>query len=82
VTGGTAVDGADYLSVSGVLSWSDGDDASKTFTVPVFNNAAIGDAKTVIITLANPTGALLGTNILTTLTIYDDEQPRRRAVRK
>ena len=83
VTGGTAVDGTDYHSVSGVLSWNDGDAASKTFTVPVFDNAVVNDSKTVIITLASPTGgSLVGTNILTTLTIYDDDRPRRRAVRK
>jgi hypothetical protein len=82
VTGGTAVDGTDYQSVSGVLSWDDGDTASKTFAIPVFNNAVIGDAKTVIITLASPTGgSVLGTDILT-LTIYDDDRPRRRAVRQ
>ena len=83
VTGGTAVDGTDYQSVSGVLSWNDGDAANKTFTVPVFNNAVISDSKTVVITLASPTGgSVLGTNILTTLTIYDNDQPRRRAVKK
>jgi hypothetical protein len=82
VTGGTAVDGTDYQGVSGVLSWSDGDAASKTFTVPVFNNEATSDHKTVIITLASPTGSSLGTNVLTVLTIYDDDRPRRRAVRK
>ena len=84
VTGGTAVDGTDYQSVSGVLSWNDGDAASKTFTVPVFNNAVIGDSeKTVILTLASPTGgSLLGTNILAELTIHDDDRPRRRSVRK
>jgi hypothetical protein len=69
--------------VSGVLSWVDGDAAIKTFTVPVFNNAVIGDSKTVIITLASPTGgSVLGTHILTALTIFDDDRPRRRAVRK
>ena len=83
VTGGTAVDETDYQSVSGVLSWNDGDAANKTFTVPVFNNAGIGDSKTVLITLASPTGgSVLGTNILTVLTIYDNDRPRSRAVRK
>jgi hypothetical protein len=82
VTGGTAVDGTDYQSVSGVLSWSDGDAASKTITIPVFNHAGIGESKTVIITLASPTGgSVLGTNMQTTLTISDDDRPRRRAVR-
>ncbi|HEX6086697.1 MAG TPA: Calx-beta domain-containing protein, partial [Thermoanaerobaculia bacterium] len=83
VTGGTAVDGTDYQSVSGVLSWVDGDSDSKTITVPVFNNEVTSDPTTVILTLASPTGgSVLGTNILTTLTIYDDDRPRRRAVRK
>jgi Protein of unknown function (DUF3500)/Calx-beta domain len=83
VTGGTASNGTDYQSVSGVLNWSDGDAASKTIAIPVFNNASIGNSKTVIITLSNPTGgAALGTNILTTLTIDDDDQPRRRSIRK
>jgi hypothetical protein len=68
--------------VSGVLSWSDGDAASKTITIPVFNHAGIGESKTVIITLASPTGgSVLGTNMQTTLTISDDDRPRRRAVR-
>jgi hypothetical protein len=83
VTGGTAVDGTDYQTASGVLSWNDGDAASKTFTIPVLNNAALGNSKTVMIALSGPTGgAVLGTNTVTTLTIYDDDQPRRRAVRK
>lgn len=82
VTGGTALKGTDYQSVSGVLSWNDGDAASKTFTISIVDNAVIGDSKTVIITLTGPTGgSVLGTNTLTTLTIHDDDQPRRRAVR-
>jgi N-acetylneuraminic acid mutarotase len=83
VTGGNAVEGADFQSVSGVLTWNDGDAASKTFSVPVLNNASRGDSKTVVITLASPTGgAVLGTHTVTTLTIYDNDVPRRRAVRK
>ena len=83
VTGGSAVDGADYQSVSGLLSWNDGDAASKTFTVPVFDDEVIGGAKTVIMTLSSPTGgSVLGTSIETMLMIYDDDGPRRRPVRK
>ena len=82
VTGGTAVNGIDYHSVSGVLSWNDGEIASKTFTIPIIEDAVIDGAKTVIVTLSDPTGSsVLGTNILTTLTIYDNDQGRRRAVR-
>ena len=82
VTGGTAVDGPDYQTVSGVLSWDDGDTASRTFTIPIVNDVLIEVAKTVILTLSDPTGgSVLGTNTLTTLTIYEHDQPRRRAVR-
>lgn len=83
VTGGTAVDGIDYQSVSGVLSWNDGDATSKTVTVPVFDNAVMDASRTVAITLTSPTGgSVLGTDIVTTLTIDDDDRPRRRAVKK
>lgn len=83
VTGGTASNGTDYQTVSGVLSWNDGDPASRTFTIPIVNDAMIEDSKTVLIALSAPTGgSVLGTNILTTLTIYDDDsQTRRRTVR-
>jgi hypothetical protein len=83
VTGGTALNGTDYQSVSGVLSWNDGDPASKTFTIPIVDDALIEDSKTVILTLSGPTGgSVLGTNTLTTLTIYEDDlYGRRRTVR-
>jgi hypothetical protein len=81
-TGGSASSGTDYQTVSGVLTWNDGDAASRTFTVPIVNNAQLGDSKTVILTLSGPTGgAVLGVTTLTTLTIDDDDYPRRRAVR-
>ncbi|HYC88293.1 MAG TPA: DUF3500 domain-containing protein [Thermoanaerobaculia bacterium] len=84
VTGGTALDGTDFQSVSGVLSWNDDDAASKTFTIPIVNDALIEDSKTVILTLSGPTGgSVLGTNPLTTLMIYEDDlHARRRAVRQ
>jgi hypothetical protein len=83
VTGGTAVDGVDYQSVSGVLSWNEGDATSRMFTIPVLNNAAMDASRTVTITLASPTGgSVLGANTQTTLTIDDDDRPRRRAVKK
>lgn len=83
LTGGTAQHGTDYLSVSGVLSWNNGDAATRTFTVPIFDNAAIGDARTVIIKLENPTGSsVLGSNSVTVLTIHDDDGQRRRGVRR
>jgi hypothetical protein len=82
ITGGTAVGGTDYETASGVLHWNDGDSASKTFTIPIVNDTRIEDAKTVVITLSDPTGnSALGTNALTTLTIYDNDHGRRRAAR-
>ena len=85
VTGGTALNGTDYQTVSGVLSWNDGDASSRTFTIPIVDDALREEPKTVIITLSVPTGgSVLGTNTLTTLTIHDDDhlsQGRRRTVR-
>jgi hypothetical protein len=84
VTGGTALNGTDYQGVSGVLSWNDGDAAGKTFTIPIVDDALIENAKSVVIALSAPAGgSVLGTNTLTTLTIYDDDyHGRRRAVRQ
>ena len=35
---GTAVAGVDYTAASGTLAWADGEDAAKTFTVPLIDN--------------------------------------------
>ena len=70
---GTATAPDDYLADSQTLSWADGDDADKTFTVSLVADLATENDETVNLTLSAPTGgATLGTAQLL-LTIVDDD---------
>ena len=71
---GTALSGTDYTTASSTLTWPDGDATSKTFTVPITNDAVVESAETVTLTLSNPTGGagITGTNPVA-LTINDDD---------
>ena len=74
-TGGTAVAGQDFTAVSGTLSWPAGNDAPKTFSVPIANDALAEGNETVLLVLSNPGG---GATIdparqTSTLTIQDDD---------
>jgi hypothetical protein len=65
---GSATAPGDYTTSSGTLSWSNGDGADKTISVPIINNTFVG-TKTFTISLSSPTGgATLGT-ATTTVTI-------------
>lgn len=85
VAGGTATAGSDLESVSGVLTWADGDSGSKSFQVPILNDQVDESDETVVFTLSSAAGgAALGSPASTTLTIGDDDgprPPRRRAIR-
>ena len=73
---GTATAGSDYTAASGTLNWLDGDATTKSFTVPIVNDALVEGNETVNLTLSNPTGgAPLGSQASAVLTITDDEQP-------
>ena len=72
-SGGSATAGVDYTTTSGTLTWADGDDTVKTFTVPILVDTATEGDETVNLTLTNATaGAVLGT-AAATLTIVDDD---------
>jgi hypothetical protein len=71
---GTATSGSDYTSTSGTLSWTSGDVANKTFTVPIINDAAVETNETFNVTLSGPTGgATLGGPGSATVTIVNDD---------
>ena len=59
---GTATSGSDYTTTSGVLTWADGDTATKTITVPLSLDGVSELAETFTVNLGAPLlgGALLG----------------------
>jgi hypothetical protein len=71
---GTAIDGSDYTAMTGTLSWADGEEGEKTFTVAIADDEDVEGDETVTLTLSNLTGmASLGTNVTAVLTISDND---------
>jgi plastocyanin len=71
---GSAMAGSDYGATSGTLAWVDGDSATQTFEVTIFDDALEEGNETINLSLSDPTGgATLGTSA-STLTVVDDEQ--------
>ena len=83
VAGGTATAGSDLESVSGVLTWADGESGSKSLQIPILDDQVAEGDETVVFTLSGAAGgAALGSPASTMLTINDDEPSlRRRAIR-
>ncbi|MBK9216039.1 MAG: VCBS repeat-containing protein [Chloracidobacterium sp.] len=70
---GTATAGQDYTAVSGTLNFAIGE-TSKTFNVPITNDAAAESNETVNLTLSAPSnGFILGVNKTAVLTINDSD---------
>jgi YD repeat-containing protein len=70
---GTAVGGTDFMPVSGQLSWASGDVATKSFSVPILNDAVSESTEQFTVNLSSVTGgAALGT-VTGTVTINDDD---------
>jgi hypothetical protein len=71
---GTATTPTDYAATSGTLTFQAGETA-KTFTVTTVADALVEGSRSVIVTLANPTGGLaLGSQSSAAVWILDDEQ--------
>jgi len=72
---GTAVGDVDYRSTSGTVFFADGDAAARLVTVPVIQDALVGESdKLVALTLSQPGGcAALGAQSTATLRIVDDD---------
>jgi hypothetical protein len=70
---GTAAAGSDYTAASGTLSFAAGE-SSKTFTVPVLEDATVEGSETVLLALSVPSGsAVLGAQSTSILVIVDNE---------
>lgn len=73
-SGGTATAGSDYTTTSGTLSWTEGDTADKTFTIPIVNDSAYESNETINLAITSATGgAVLGTPNTAVLTINDND---------
>lgn len=71
---GSATEGEDYTGISGVLSWDDGEEGSKSFEVEILEDDLAEGNETVNLTLSNPTGgAELDGDAEGTLTILDND---------
>jgi hypothetical protein len=53
---GSATDGLDYTTVTGILSWGNGDGSVKTFDVPLLGDDLTEGNESVILTLSEATG--------------------------
>lgn len=63
----------DFTAVSGSLNWQDGDDAAKTFQVPLVDDSLDEPDETVQLSLSQASGASLGQPASATLTIVDND---------
>lgn len=78
-TNGTAFDNKDFFQTNGVLTWADGDVSPKTFLVTVRDNNVLDGARTVNLSLFNPSNLTMQTTIpgflqnTAVLTIFDNE---------
>ena len=73
-TDGTAFAGTNYTATSGQLNWALGDDAPKTFQVPLIRNYRIGPTLFVNLVLLNPVSCFIAASNAT-LTITDVDLP-------
>jgi hypothetical protein len=74
-TSGTATVGQDFTATSGVVSFAAGQ-FSRTFEIPITNDALAEPDETINLTLSNPAnGAVLGTQTTAVVTIVDNDGP-------
>ena len=70
---GKASERCDYATSLGTLSWAAGEAGTKTFNIPIINDAIVEGNETFNVTLSSPTGVSLGTPSTATVTILDDD---------
>ncbi|WP_444997550.1 choice-of-anchor B family protein [Aliikangiella sp. IMCC44359] len=70
---GTAIADQDYVDSSGTLTWTDGDNTSKSFVVNLIDDVDAESKESFTIELTVINGIKLGTKSVATLTVSDDE---------
>jgi glucose/arabinose dehydrogenase len=74
VGGGDAAPGEDYLATEGTLRWADGEAGTRSFEIPLVDDALPENPETVEVSLHSPGGgAVLGEPRRVTLTLLDDD---------
>jgi len=70
-----AMANSDYSNASGTLTWADGENSAKSFTISTSDDSEVEGNEILKLTLSNPTGsASLGTPTQTTLSISDNDE--------
>jgi hypothetical protein len=73
---GSGIAGQDYVPVSQVVSWADGDTTPKTVSIPLNDDNLVEGNETVRLALSNPGGgASVGNQGSAVLTILEDQEP-------
>ncbi|RRG18933.1 hypothetical protein DWB61_17675, partial [Ancylomarina euxinus] len=75
VTGTATGSGTDYTLANGTLTVAAGDATDNITIASIVNDLLIENNETVIVTLSNPTNAILGINTLHIYTITDNDTP-------
>jgi hypothetical protein len=70
---GSSTAGSDFTGSRGTLNWADGDDTSRTVTIPILNDGAREPDETVMLTLSSAAGGATLGNSVATLTITNDD---------
>ncbi len=74
VSGGTATEGSDYTKLAGTIRFVDGQ-TTRTVTLLINNDTLDEPDETVRLVLRNPSGAVLVSPRVTTVTIQDNDGP-------
>src|SRR5258706_10329650 len=69
---GKASERCDYATSLGTVSWAAGEAGTKSFNIPIINDAWVEGTETFNVTLSNPLGVSLGTSTAT-VTIQDND---------
>ena len=70
---GTAIAGRDYTAIDRVITWTSGDSADQACNATINNATPFTGSRTFYVNLSDPTGAPLGANSRTTVTIFGDK---------
>jgi uncharacterized delta-60 repeat protein len=68
---GTALSNSDYTTTSGTLTWTDGDTATKTVTIPLTADTLVEGTEAFTVTLSSISGGVIVDNAATTVTLAD-----------